>query len=89
MKEILETAAKIEALGLKWTSLASKHSVSMKMAHDDRNELAGEVFATRKNLDGALSHIVDVARRIARPTEAEADADTLQICALHSLQTND
>lgn len=89
MIEILETATKIEKLGLKWISLASKHSVAMRMAADDRNELAGEIFATRKDFDGALLHIADVARRIVRPTESEADDDTLQMCALHGLQLND
>lgn len=89
MIEILETVATVKKLGLKWTHLASKHSVAMSLAAEDRNLLAGEVYETRKELDCALAHIEDAARRIVMPTEAEADDATLQICALHGLQTND
>jgi hypothetical protein len=59
------------------------------MAADDRNVIAGEVYETRKKLDCALMHIEDAARRIVKPTDAEAEADTLQICGLQSLQVND
>lgn len=88
MIEILDIAATVKKLGLKWTRLASKHSVAMSMAAEDRNLIAGEVYETRKELDCALAHIEDAARRILRPTEEESDDVTLQICALQSLQTN-
>ena len=89
MIEILETASTVKKLGLKWTRLASKHSVAMSLAADDRNLIAGEVYETRKELDCALAHIEDAARRIVRPTEAESDEATLQICGLQGLQVND
>jgi len=89
MIEILETAETVKTLGLKWSHLASKHSVAMKMAADDRNPIAGEVYETRKALDGALLHITDAARRAVKPTETETEDDTLQICSLQGLQVND
>lgn len=89
MIEILETAEKVKRLGLKWSSLASKHSVALKMAAEDRNEIAGQVFETRKELDCAFAHIEAAARRSLYPTEAEAEGDTLQTCSLQGLQVND
>ncbi len=89
MIEILETAEAVKKLGLKWTRLASKHSVAMGMTTEDRNLIAGEVYDTRKALDCALAHIEHVVRRSVAPTESEADEDTLQICGLQSLQVND
>jgi hypothetical protein len=89
MIEILETAETVKRLGLKWTNLASKHSVAMKTADDDRNLIAGQVFETRKELDCALSHIESAARSIVYPTDAEIEFATLQVCDLHGLQVND
>ena len=79
----------MKRLGLKWTNLASKHSVAMKTADDDRNLIAGQVFETRKELDCALSHIESAARSIVYPTDAEIEFATLQVCDLHGLQVND
>ena len=89
MIDILETAEKVKRLGLKWSSLASKHSVALKMAAEDRNEIAGQVFETRKELDCAFAHIEAAARRAIYPTDTEAEDDTLQKCYLQGLQVND
>jgi hypothetical protein len=89
MNEILEQNARVMRLTHEWMGLAMQHSAAMRVAADDRNEIAGKVYETRKSLTASIEAMGDMVRRRAMPTEAEADIDTLQMCALHGLQVND
>ena len=89
MKEILEENMRARNLAIEWMGLAIKHSAAMRAVADDRNEIAGKCYEARKQLFASLVSVSEMVRRAMGPTEAEADADTLQICALQGLQVND